>query len=643
MTMGIQGGRSLDVLSEQYLALRNALVSIQDDASAVLSVLSAQSDNGARFIHAAYTELRRTLVRGRLTEAETVGQLISVVLRVQDGGADDELAENKIHEESLKWLLDGIGAILARDNSAGIKHLENLTDAVYCNESLQWVAWLWMARAAANAGDLDNAHEAARAAYQLSDQLDAQAVSTSLCRLGEIEQLQANYDASLKHLSAASRIFEKLRDSRGLATAWLGRARAHVGAGRPELAADAATKAADADPDWAQPPIFIARLAVVAGDLDKAGRVLEPMARREPRPAEVERELRLLRLARDGVIEASLLGRYLQLVDQMPSTDLVDELGQLVAQNPRFLQLRELLAWNLAKLGRDDEAGAHFDQLATKELDADLHSSVLLGLGCLANRRNHHRQPGARVRAAAAASFVSAEVEIITSPEFEAEAVAEEKEGGFGFDFESSAGELSETAVGTRPELEAAPASPTPAPESGELQQAEEAGAKAVFTGDLQLFAVPDLLEFLKSSRRTGTLVVTSEFGIGAVHMRQGMLTGAAAPGSENLGEMLIEAAVVTADQIEAHRKHDDDRGSKLIGRRLVDAGLVDRDTVKKVLVDQVYAAVHEMVGWTTGRFAFEPDKRSGADAPDSSEIDIELDSQAVLLDVLRRIDEENR
>ena len=45
---------------------------------------------------------------------------------------------------------------------------------------------------------------------------------------------------------------------------------------------------------------------------------------------------------------------------------------------------------------------------------------------------------------------------------------------------------------------------------------------KAVFTGDLQLFAVPDLLDFLESSRRTGTLVITSEEGIGAVYLHQG-------------------------------------------------------------------------------------------------------------------------
>ena len=151
------------------MALRNALEAIREDTSAVLSILSSLSDGGSGWVATAYYDLRRALVQGRLREAETIGGLVGVVLDAQEQGSADELAENSIHRESMQWLIDGIGAILAQDNRSGIKHLEQLTQAVYCNESLQWVAWLWTARAALDDGDLDLARTGAAAAQALAE------------------------------------------------------------------------------------------------------------------------------------------------------------------------------------------------------------------------------------------------------------------------------------------------------------------------------------------------------------------------------------------------------------------------------------------------------------------------------------------
>ena len=50
--------------------------------------------------------------------------------------------------------------------------------------------------------------------------------------------------------------------------------------------------------------------------------------------------------------------------------------------------------------------------------------------------------------------------------------------------------------------------------------------------------------------------------------------------------------------------------------------------------------AILELVGWTTGHFAFEPD-RGQQEFP--GEIVVELDTQAVLLEVLRQFDEANK
>ena len=54
--------------------------------------------------------------------------------------------------------------------------------------------------------------------------------------------------------------------------------------------------------------------------------------------------------------------------------------------------------------------------------------------------------------------------------------------------------------------------------------------AGAVFAGKLNVFAVPDLMEFLRGARRTGTLLCTSAAGTATLRFRDGRIAGAASP-----------------------------------------------------------------------------------------------------------------
>jgi hypothetical protein len=303
-----------------------------------------------------------------------------------------------------------------------------------------------------------------------------------------------------------------------------------------------------------------------------------------------------------------VVAEYLWFKDRPPKEAEIERLAGLWQQQPQFAPVRELLAWSLLKLGKEDEAEVHFQALAAQELDPEVQASVLLGLGCLANRRFGHRQSAARLRAAAAAAPVRATRE--------------------------------DTRPGLRPDVVTAETTPPPPAVTSAGPGSHAPASKAVFTGDLQLFAVPDLLEFLKSSRRTGTLVITSEGGIGAVHLKHGNITGAASPRGANMGDLLLRTGAMTEEQLrdaaQYQREHSPDR---LIGSILVEQGFVDRGTLQRALGTQIKDAIYEMIGWGSGRFAFEPDKRSQMEA---DEITIELDTQEVLLDALRRLDEAN-
>ena len=634
----------LDISSEQYVALRNALIAIQSDASAVLSVLAAQSDNGARFVTAAYAELRRAMSDGRLSDAEVVGGLISSVLSAQEREASKKGAETHTHTESLRWLLEGVGAILARDNVTGVTYLANLTGVATANDSMQWIAWLWTARAARDAGSLKQATEAANKACSLSQELDAFARSVSASCLGEVRLLQGRLNEAAAQYRQATAGYEEFGYRRGIASAWLGQARVELARGRLKAANESAERARDLDENWEAPGVFLARLALAEDRPDRAAQVLQQLAALDPCPAPVERMVRLVRRVTNGEMTARLLVKYLELSERSPGRAVNNEIRQLAAKNPEFLELWELLAWNLAKLGEDDSAAEQFEQLSGKRLDGQLQSSVLLGLGCLANRRNLHRQSGARVRAAASSQLQT--VTKAAGPEVDADDLDDamlisqgQADGGMEslnvndlVDQLSGTGEFDRLLLPSTNEV-----SSVPPPLPGDVTQKP----KPVFTGDLQLLSVPDLLEFLKSSRRTGTLVVTSEHGIGAMHLRQGLLTGAAAPACDNLGSMLVDKGLVTRSQLESAADHQrKEMPDQLLGSILVEQGVVEEGPVKSAIVEQIHLAVIELVGWTSGRFAFEPEK-SGDTAEGS--IEVELDTQGVLLEVLRRIDEGNR
>jgi hypothetical protein len=662
--------------NEGYVALRNALLAMQDDASAVHSMLSSRSDGGASWVSTAYYELRRSLVEGRLREAETLGKLIGTVLDIREQGASDELAENRLHRDAMQYLIDGIGAILAQDIDTGIQNLERLTEAVYCNESLQWVAWLWTAKASTEKGDLPRARKAADAALGLAERLGPVAHGTTLCTVAETEFLSGVQEPALLHLSMASNAFDEVEDARGKATASLTRARMLGRMKRDDEAVEAARQAQVADADWEDPAIYLSEWLLGRELADAAEEVLRPFVESEPVPPSARRQMQLIEAFRKGHVPGAAIRSFLDFKDRVPADADLPAMKMLWEQCRGFEAQRELLAWNLSKLGHDDDARQHFEELAATGTNAEVRESALLGLGCLANRRFGHRQSSARVRAAASAS-----VRPVTGPEApiprfaslhgqpldrliasEGPEPATARDAGWPH-IETSKRHAHADATPVQP-IPASPAEavtmplpiiPVPtqsrlASKSGEGSRgaakaasapASVSAPKAVFTGDLQLLAAPDLLEFLKSSRRTGTLVITSSGGLGAVHMRQGMITGAASPNSKNMGQILQESGQVTADQLKESAEYQRANSpNRLFGSILVERGVVDRAALQNALIRQIKGAILEMVQWKSGRFAFEPDKRGQVD---ESDVEVELDTQAVLLDVLRELDEANR
>jgi tetratricopeptide (TPR) repeat protein len=660
----------------EYGRLTSALIEVRGDTVAASSFLGTDPERLKAWLACADRELRNTLVAGRLEDGEILGEAIATVLRVQEGGSDDELAEHRIHSEGVRWLVGGISDINNRDLTAGTSQLMQLTESIYCSESLRWVAWFWIAKAAAEQGDLDRALSASASALALSARLDDHALSLSHCNAAEAYFLAGDHDKALERLQAATELTEGLENARGLSQIWLSRARIETDQGNVSQAATSAEQALEVDPANEEAIVFLASLSLGEGDVKYAKQLLAPLVDQDSPSAEAVREMRLTTMVERSELAPELLRQYNVLRARPPSDATLKALRQLATAHPDFLQLRELLAWSLTRMGEDEEAAGHFQQLVEQSGAAELQRSALLGLGCLANSRHAHRQPGRWIRNSSLARDHEGRG---SSAGGRDQALAgldvDELEGAVDQLFEGSAPagretiprdewlELDAADLIEQPDdkVDAAPRGPLgsfgategsaeqavvrPEPPSETRLPTSErpavGGAKVAFSGQLQLLAVPDLLEFLKASRRTGTLMLTSAEGIGAIHLRNGWITSAASPNGTTIGELLVEQGAVEQSQLdEAAVQQQSEQPNRLLGAVLVGQGIVDEGAVTKALRKQVLSALIELVQWQSGDFAFEPDKTVAAE---NDEIDVEFDTQGMLLDALREIDERAR
>jgi len=120
----------------------------------------------------------------------------------------------------------------------------------------------------------------------------------------------------------------------------------------------------------------------------------------------------------------------------------------------------------------------------------------------------------------------------------------------------------------------------------------------ARFSGDLGSFGLPEVLELMRVQRKTGALVISSRQGAGIVHLVQGRITSASAPGIQRLGD-----------------------------RPTADASFRD------AIFNQIVHALAAMLSWREGAFSFHP-----GDPPEVPSIS--FDTQRVVMELFRVTEE---
>lgn len=191
----------------------------------------------------------------------------------------------------------------------------------------------------------------------------------------------------------------------------------------------------------------------------------------------------------------------------------------------------------------------------------------------------------------------------------------------------------------TRPQTPApmlrarSPSSSTPVP-----LVAKAPGSGPVFTGDLEQLGLPDLLEFLRTSNRTGLLVCETFHGTGSVQLSRGMIVAAESPHAVDLREFLL-----TNSAIEIERRHAiaalplDLFETDALDGVLASRNLVSRDELERARIARIYSAFREMLRWTVGRFSFDPGFAVIVNPA------LALSAHSILMDIYQEQDEQAR
>ncbi len=129
--------------------------------------------------------------------------------------------------------------------------------------------------------------------------------------------------------------------------------------------------------------------------------------------------------------------------------------------------------------------------------------------------------------------------------------------------------------------------------------------------GTLDAFSLPDILQLLSYTRKTGALHLRRDGGHGVVHLRDGAITGARADVSrQELGRRLLGAGLADDEALATVAETLADDPGQSLARLLVSSAGLAESVVAPVVQEQITDAVFSLLRWPVGEFAFVMDER---------------------------------
>jgi tetratricopeptide (TPR) repeat protein len=576
------------------------------------SVRIELNENIAEFI-----ALRRAIERGDISSFTKITEQISPrISTARDAN------ERKKFVRFIGPLSSAIASVLAGDNLAGVTALDAINQTPDVGPTLTWAALFWSARASVGLQDgLESALGLAESAVRVAKKLDVETRISSQRLLAEVCYHRGDAKSADRYIELAIRLVESQDNQDNLADLSLLRAKVALLGENHDGAIAAAEDARRLRPDWTAPTVFLCQCVLARSDVSVARELLRQLIERGINPPEVVRLNRLVGAVEAKLVPATKIAEFIKLEETPPTRANLERLAKLVEEYPRLYTIADVLGWKYLKSNRIALAKSIFDRLAlVHDLPDDVKSSVLLAIGCLKSVTDPGNRDGQYLQTvvdAAPTHLKSERPPARQSAQFKAAKPVE--------------------LVG----LEPPPSSLAYGPNLSGFEPNAPKPQNRVFSGNLAVFALPELLEFLRAGRRTGTLVCSSANGLGAMQLVDGKISGAVAPSTPRFQELVADSGVVPANILAAYLSSITNvKVGTPLGTLLVQDGLITKAQLEGVLTKQILLAVTEMLQWSEGQFAFEPE---GVSPMITAVTEIALDPQGILLDIYRTLDENGR
>ena len=156
--------------------------------------------------------------------------------------------------------------------------------------------------------------------------------------------------------------------------------------------------------------------------------------------------------------------------------------------------------------------------------------------------------------------------------------------------------------------------------------------------GNIEKFTLPEILQLIATSRKSGTLGIQQEDSIIMVYFDSGDIIYCYGPRQTfHLGKLLRDQGKLTDEQLEnAVLTQAELENSRRLGEILIEKNYIDRADLEKVITKQVEELLYSMLSLTSGSFKFYEDQ-----FPTDEEITIRLSVENVIMEGLRRLDEQ--
>ncbi|UCG78555.1 MAG: DUF4388 domain-containing protein [Nitrospirota bacterium] len=170
------------------------------------------------------------------------------------------------------------------------------------------------------------------------------------------------------------------------------------------------------------------------------------------------------------------------------------------------------------------------------------------------------------------------------------------------------------------------------------------------FTGDLENLHIVDIIQLLHGTRKSGTFSVMNDKGESRIVFSNGYIVAANHLNNKiRIGTVLVRTGAISEADLKEALEFQKNAGAnrKPLVATLIDQGKIDNTQASSALKKLIEITIVELIGWTSGAFAFDTDAISVSSEcsylPGEMDQEFSLDAQMVLMDALRIYDERKR